>query len=93
MRDFLWGMLAALNVIAAMYFWHSWQVTRDRLFAYFAIAFIAFAANWIGLAMIDPDVEARHTTYLLRLLGFVLIIVGIVDKNRRSRSTGIGDRM
>jgi hypothetical protein len=58
-------------------------MTRDRLFVFFAIAFAALAANWIGLSMIDPDVESRHNIYVLRLLAFVLIIVGIVDKNRR----------
>jgi hypothetical protein len=92
MRDFLWGMLTALCAIAAMYFWHSWRLTRDRLFAYFAIAFVAFAVNWLGLSMIDPDAEARHNVYLIRLLGFVLIIAGIVDKNRRSRTSSVDDR-
>jgi hypothetical protein len=29
--------------------------------------------------------ESRHALYLLRLAAFVLIIIGIVDKNRRER--------
>jgi hypothetical protein len=40
--------------------------------------------NWLSLAFVDPGDELRHTLYLLRLLAFVLIIIGIVDKNRRS---------
>jgi hypothetical protein len=29
-------------------------------------------------------VESRHYVYVLRLLAFLLLIAGIVDKNRRS---------
>jgi hypothetical protein len=83
MRDFLWGALAMASTIAALFFVDYWRMTRDRLFVFFAIAFAALAANWIGLSMIDPDMESRHNIYVLRLLAFVLIIVGIVDKNRR----------
>jgi hypothetical protein len=37
-----------------------------------------------GLAFVEPGVELRHTLYLFRLTAFVLILIGIIDKNRRS---------
>lgn len=86
MRDFLWGTLSMSSAVAALFFLHYWRVGRDRLFLFFAAAFVALALNWIGLAMVDPEVEARHNVYLLRLTAFVLIITGIIDKNRREQS-------
>jgi hypothetical protein len=34
--------------------------------------------------LIDPTLELQHYVYLIRLFTFLLLIVGIVDKNRRS---------
>lgn len=83
MRDFLWGALTMSSATAALFFFHYWRTTRDRLFVYFALAFVCFAANWAALSLIDPDLEVRHNVYLIRLVGFVLIVVGVIDKNRR----------
>ena len=58
-----------------------WKKTGDRLFVAFAIAFVLLALNqalaqWLGAAD-----ERVGYTYLLRVLGFVLILAAIVDKN------------
>ena len=84
MRFFLWGALFMGCVTIALYFLRHWRTSRDPLFGWFSAAFAMMALNWIGLALVDPDTEGRHTLYLLRLASFVLIIVGIVNKNRRS---------
>lgn len=80
---FLWGALAAASLVVSLFFFRFWRVSGERLFGFFAFAFAAFSANWIGLALIHPPVESRHYLYLLRLAAFLLIIFGIVDKNRR----------
>ena len=49
---------------------------------FFAVAFWVFAFNWILIAAIDPGAESRHWFYVLRLLAFALIAIGIVDMNR-----------
>lgn len=85
MRHFLWGALAMTSVIASIFFMRYFRLTRDRLFVYFSIAFLAMALNWIGLAIADPSLETRHHVYVLRLFAFVLILIGIIDKNRRGR--------
>jgi len=82
-RFFMWGAIAMGCVAIALVFLRHWRSTRERLFIFFALAFLAFAINWTGLAFVDPGVESRHALYLFRLAAFVLIIVGIVDKNRR----------
>jgi hypothetical protein len=83
-RYFLWGALFMACATAAVFFLRYARTTRDRLFAYFAVAFAVMALNWLSLAFIDPGEELRHILYLLRLLAFVLIIIGIADKNWRS---------
>jgi len=72
-------------MVAALFFLRYWRVSRDRLFAFFAVAFALLAANWLALSVIDPAFEARHLIYLIRLAAFVLITIGIVDKNRMLR--------
>jgi uncharacterized protein DUF5985 len=84
LRLFLWGAIAMCCAAVALCFLRYWRTSGERLFIFFAIAFLALSLNWTGLAFIDPGVELRHTLFLFRLAAFILIIVGIVDKNRRS---------
>lgn len=85
MRQFCWGMLSMASLVAALFFLKYWRMSGDRLFAFFAVAFALLAVNWLTLSAIDPGFEARHFIYLIRLTAFILILVGIVDKNRASR--------
>lgn len=83
---FLWGALATASAIVALYFLRFWTQSRDRLFLFFATAFVALALHWLGLGLVQPSVESRHYLYVLRLLAFLLILVGIIDKNRSTHS-------
>jgi peptidoglycan/LPS O-acetylase OafA/YrhL len=78
---FMSGALALGFVVAALFFLRFWRRTRDRLFLAFAIAFALLALNqalaqWLGAAD-----ERVGYTYLLRVIGFVLILAAVVDKN------------
>ena len=83
MITFLYGMCAMACLVIGLFFLRYWRLSRDRLFLYFWASFWAFALNWIGLAVVNPSDETRHWFYAVRLVAFVLIIIGIVDKNRR----------
>jgi hypothetical protein len=83
--EFLWGLLTMAHLVVALLLLRFWRLSRDRLFLFFAASFAALAANWLALALIRPTPEAQHWVFLIRLFGFVLLIVGIVDKNHRSR--------
>jgi hypothetical protein len=88
MHHFVWGGLSIACFTAALLFLRFWALTRDRLFLFFALGFAVFAASWTWMALSigAPDVEARHYMYYLpRLLAFSLIILGILDKNRRGK--------
>ncbi len=82
MNTFLQGALAMGALTAGLFFFRSWRQTRDRLFALFAAAFWVFSVNWLTLALAKPEEEARPYFFLVRLLGFGLILIAIVDKNR-----------
>jgi hypothetical protein len=84
MRSFAWGLLTMANTVAAMFFLRYWRASGDRLFAFFASAFAVMGLDWLVHATV-PRSLLNHDTYLLRLLAFLLIIAGIVDKNRRER--------
>jgi hypothetical protein len=83
MNIFLWGALTLASSVAGLFFLHFWRTSRDRLFAFFAAAFWVLALNWLALGVTNSTFEHIHYVYGLRLVAFVLIIAGIVDKNRR----------
>ena len=83
MRQFFWGALALSAWVAGLFFSNFWKVSRDRLFLLFSLAFWTLALHWAGLAIVNPALESTHYLYVLRLFAYVLIIVAIVDRNRR----------
>ena len=87
MNPILGGALAMATWLASLFFFRFWRVTRDRLFLFFCLAFSTLALNWLGLAWQPSLSESQGEVFLLRLLAFTLIIVGVVDKNRRSRAS------
>ena len=82
MIPFVTGAIVMGCWVAGLFFLRFWMQTRDRLFLFFTAAFWVLALSWVALALTDETYEARPFLYLLRLVAFVLIIVGIVDKNR-----------
>jgi hypothetical protein len=84
-HPFINGISACGSLIAGVLFLKFWRDTHDRLFLWFAFAFWMFAVNWSAVALIAPTEEARYIYFLPRLVGFVLILWAIVDKNRSHR--------
>jgi zinc transporter ZupT len=87
MTDFISGLIAMGYVTSALFFLKFFRRTADRLFLAFFIAFLLFAAEQGLLAWSRTAREEETWFYLLRLCGFLLIIAGVVDKNRRSDSS------
>ncbi|MDQ3283409.1 MAG: DUF5985 family protein [Acidobacteriota bacterium] len=77
------GALFAGYTIAGLFFLRFWASSRDRLFAMFALAFWILAVQRVALVLTRTLLEDQAPLYLLRLLAFVIIIVAVVDKNRR----------
>lgn len=81
---YLVGVLTTLCVVCGLFFLRYWRLSNDRFFAFFAVAFWALGANWALLVGRDPADEYTPYFYLLRLFAFLLILLAIVDKNRRT---------
>jgi hypothetical protein len=81
MIEFLAGAVTLGYVVAAGFFLSFWRKTADRLFLAFAAAFAMFALNQLLAAALVVVIEPNSLVYVLRVLGFVIIIAAIVDKN------------
>lgn len=86
MIEFLAGAVTLGYLIATLFFLRFWRKTGDRLFIAFALAFLLFALNQ-GLAHVFAVYrEPTSFVYALRVLGFVLILYAIIDKNLSAKS-------
>ena len=83
---FLQSVSATCAGISGLFFLRFWRSNRDPLFGFFSAAFWLIALSWALLALFSPQEEARPYIYILRLVAFSLIMVGIVMKNARSPS-------
>lgn len=83
MNNFLAGSLTTAFLVAAVFFLKFWRQTRDRLFAHFSLAFLFFALNQVATTVLEVNAERGSFVYLLRIVGYVLILFAIADKNRR----------
>ncbi len=84
-NGFLLGVVATASVTAGVFFLRFWRDTRDSLFLAFAIAFIVEGLNRTAMLFLSQPNEGSTWIYLVRLLAFLLILGGIIHKNRGSK--------
>jgi peptidoglycan/LPS O-acetylase OafA/YrhL len=75
------GSLTVAYLLAALFFARFWRQTRDRLFRTFAVAFVLLALNQMLASALGAADERTGYTYVLRVLGFLLILYAIWRKN------------
>lgn len=87
MIEYLAGAITLGYIISALFFLRFWRRTSERLFLAFAIAFVLFALNQAAAQWLGAADERIGYTYVLRVMGFLVILWAIVDKNlgRRRR--------
>ena len=83
MIEFLSGCVSFGFLIGALFFLRFWKKTSDRLFLAFAIAFALMSLNQVLAQVIGAADERVGYTYVLRVVGFVIILAGILEKNVR----------
>jgi hypothetical protein len=81
--EYLFGVLTALAFVCGLFFLRFWAVSKDRFYLFFVVAFWSLGATWALLTGHRRD-EYTAYCYMLRLFAFLLILVAIFDKNRRS---------
>jgi hypothetical protein len=81
--NFTSGAVALGSFAIALFFLRFWRQTHDRFFALFAATFVLFGVNRIVLLVERSHGSESVGAYLIRLAAFGLILLAIVDKNRR----------
>lgn len=82
MTMFVAGVLVMGYAVAALYFGRFYRVSGDRLFLFFSAGFALLAVQRLTLASAALLPLPLTAYYVLRLLAFVVILFGILDKNR-----------
>jgi hypothetical protein len=88
LRFFAEGMLAAGNLVAALFFLRFWRESRDRLFAFFAASFTLLAVQRLSIALVQGADDHTAWLYAIRLMAYLLILFAIYDKNRSAQAIG-----
>ncbi len=86
LMQILAGAITMGSWAIALFFLRFWRRTQDRLFSYFALAFFLFGVERLVMVW-SAGTESQAYVYLIRLAAFILIVIGIVIKNR-SRKAG-----
>ena len=89
---FLYGAAAMACAAIVVFFVRFWRESADRLFPCLAVAFSIFAVNYAMLALLPAADERRTVAFVLRLIGFVAILVGIALKDRALSEHLLQDR-
>lgn len=76
------GSSITLACIVALLFLRAYRSTADRLFVYFAVAFVVLALQYVLTASLSSAV-ADPLAYVLRVAAFGTILAGVFDRNRR----------
>jgi hypothetical protein len=85
MNQVISGALTMGYLVATLFFIRYWHRSRDRLFVFFALAFFILAVQRVALEAFSEKMEDSTLFYVLRLLAFLIILFGILDKNRKER--------
>ena len=78
---FIVGAVAMGHWVAGLFFLRFWYKTRDRFFAFFALAFWILGLNRVFMVLYE-DLTEHHFVYWVRLVAYVVILLAILDKNR-----------
>ncbi len=80
MIPFILGMTTMGFGLSTLFFFRFWRRTEDIFFGWFTLAFLLFTLNYLVDAFLSLSADSVFA-YLLRLLGFAVIIVAIHSKN------------
>jgi hypothetical protein len=94
LAEFLSGASMVSFAACGIFFLKIWRASSDRFFLYFGSAVWLLAGERIVLLATrefsnipaEGLIEATSWVYLMRLFAFVLILIAIVEKNRKSRA-------
>lgn len=81
------GAIVMASLTVALFFLRFWKSTHDRFFLFFAISFTLEAINRVLIQATIYQDEQKPLFYLIRLVAYGLILIAILQKNRRPAGT------
>lgn len=81
-EGFLLGIIVITSLSAGVFFLRFWRDTHDSLFLAFALAFLIEGFNRIAQLFSTQSDEGSVWVCLVRSFAFLIIVVGILHKNR-----------
>jgi hypothetical protein len=88
MNLMLLGAIAMACFVVTLFFLRFWRQTGDRFFLIFALAFLVEAFDRISLGVLNFSAEYEPLIYGGRLVTYALIIIAIIDYNRKPPNSG-----
>ncbi len=82
-EGFLLGVIVTCTLVASAFFLRFWRRTRDPLFLAFGVAFLIEAMNRCAVLLVERPFEGSSGIYVVRLVSYLLILIGILNKNRK----------
>lgn len=82
LNAWLSGAIFMAAMVIALFFLRFWRHSREKLFIYFALAFVLEGFHRLLQAW-PTDTEDQSQYYVLRLIEYVLILLAVIQKNRR----------
>ena len=79
-RSWMNGAISMGSFVVGLYFITFWRETRQRLFVYFAGGFMVLAVHRVIFAITSEDPVWEEFSLSLRLVGYLIILAGIVDR-------------
>ena len=83
LNQFLFGAICLGFACASLFFLRFWRKSQDSLFLLFALAFALLSLERIVMAFLTPRDEFKPYVFLIRLCAYVMILIAIVNKNRK----------
>lgn len=90
---FLSGFAMATFAASTLFFLKFWRASRDRFFLYFGFACALFAVERAAGVIFNPIytgtdqiTDTAVYVYVIRLAGFIMLLIGIWEKNRPAQS-------
>lgn len=78
---FLLGFVAALSLVAGVFFLRFWRSTRDVLFLAFAVFFLIQGGSNTAVVSLSHPNEGSFGLFLIRLLSILVVLGAILWKN------------
>jgi uncharacterized membrane protein HdeD (DUF308 family) len=83
------GAIALGSFLAGLFFLRFWRDSRDRFFLLFALSFFVEGANRVVLALAERPNEGSPWNYGIRFVAYLLILLAVLEKNRRQRTPSL----